>query len=220
MRFLTEARNPSERPADESSGSSGGSFELMVGAGVDGESGDVRQVDCPPLHIPVCLLFRSICCAKQSSAPRDPLQGLGPRESVPFAPEAEAGALSASSSVVQPESRASVQASFPPASRFGAVELSHTLQSDRSSRWRAWLAGCWAGAVLAGQVGVPNATAKIRHPTGSWPCGAQSCVQFCCILCRGRQRHITELQCFARLPSKAEANIFCLAAGVEYPEHG
>ena len=67
-----------------------------------------------------------------------------------------------------PEPRSSIEASFPAIPRTlldSARNLRSAVATPEDRARRAWLAGCWAGAVLAGRCATPNCTAPLALPS-------------------------------------------------------
>ena len=95
-------------------------------------------------------------------------------------------------------------------------------QSNQSRAQRAWEAGCWAKAVLEGKVPKPRPTPKLnlqpavylvlKGPGVHRPAVAYSAAEYYKLLPR-----FTEDSLSHSFPSKAEARVYCLAAGVDYP---
>ena len=72
------------------------------------------------------------------------------------------------SSQTLPESRAAIEASFPPLPLHlldTARSLRSTVSSPQERAKRAWVAGCWASAVLNGRSTTPNATPQLQLPS-------------------------------------------------------
>lgn len=125
------------------------------------------------------------------------------------------------------DTRGSLLSSFPscPTSWINRAERalsgSHLTGSARARR--AWIAGCWARAVVEGRVSSPNRTETISLQNRFW----------CVVSCSGLEcpRVFTSSSSFFRavgtvsgsttvchaFPSETEARIYLEAAGVSYP---
>lgn len=127
---------------------------------------------------------------------------------------------------IEGESRAAIAASFPHCpQRFLhlASRLSRAPSYSAEERIeRAWVAGCWAGAVLRGRVGSPNRTPQLslqprvyvvlRAEGLSEPAVYQSSASYWQAL--GGSHGSAISHSFA---SETEAKVYCAAAGKEYP---
>ncbi len=123
-----------------------------------------------------------------------------------------------------PESRAEVLASFgtiPTTVLDLSRRLGGGLESPDFRVRRAWLAGCWARAVLQGRVQTPNRSEPISHRSriyvvlrggrGTLPaCFSSSQAYWACV---GRLSDETVTHAF---PSETEARIYVEAAGFDY----
>lgn len=125
----------------------------------------------------------------------------------------------------QPETRDEVLATFgtvPTSVLDQARRLGGGFESPEFRVRRAWLAGCWARAVLQGRVPTPNRSEPISHRSrfyvvlrggrGELPaCFSSSQAYWACV---GRLSDETVTHGF---PSETEARIYVEAAGLEYP---
>ena len=104
------------------------------------------------------------------------------------------------------------------------LELCNRLGRDKKERaQRAWEAGLWARATLEGKIAKPRPTPKIniqaavylvvRGPGVVRPTVAFSAAEYYKILPK-----FTEDSLSHSFPSKAEARVYCLAAGIDPPE--
>lgn len=125
------------------------------------------------------------------------------------------------------ETRCSIASEFPacPAHWIGlaASRLSGSRVSGTDRAKRAWLAGCWAKAVIDSRIGSPNRSCAIELPNRYW----------CVLSCQGLscpRVFTTSRQFFAAVgqvegsttvchgfPSETESRIYFEAAGFEYP---
>ena len=125
------------------------------------------------------------------------------------------------------ETRCSIASEFPtcPAHWIGLASsrLSGSRIGGADRARRAWLAGCWARAVIDSRVGSPNRSAAIELPNRLW----------CVLSCQGLscpRVFTTSRQFFAAVgqvegsttvchafPSETESRIYFKAAGFEYP---
>ena len=125
------------------------------------------------------------------------------------------------------ETRCSIAAEFPacPAHWIGLASSrlsgSRLIGAERAKR--AWLAGCWARAVIDSRVGSPNRSPVLELPNRCW----------CVLSCQGLtcpRVFTTSRQFFAAVgqvegsttvchgfPSETESRIYFEAAGFEYP---
>ena len=121
--------------------------------------------------------------------------------------------------------RSSILASFPPCPAQWTQAANSFLRGskvppcDRASR--AWVAGCWAKAVIEGRVGTPNATPTIELGNRFW-------VVVKCEHCQVPRIFTSSARYFAAVgriqgtdtvsqafPSETEARIYLAAVGVE-----
>ena len=146
--------------------------------------------------------------SSSSSPLRYPLQASGPGQPAP---------------VSVTESREKVRASFPPISP-AALSLGRGLAGGGAPRAeRAWLAGLWAGAVLADRVSYPDRTPQLdlrnrfyivlRAPGLESP---QLFSNFSAY--RNCVRDHTGGSVSHGFPSQAECRIYCAAAGLACPD--
>lgn len=141
---------------------------------------------------------------------------------LPVSPEASVQSFTSSG-----DTRGSLLASFPPCPEHWTLRASRQLSgssltgSERAKR--AWIAGCWARAVVEGRVSSPNRTETISLQNRFW----------CVVSCVGLEcpRVFTSSSSFFRavgtvsgsstichaFPSETEARIYLEAAGVSYP---
>ena len=125
------------------------------------------------------------------------------------------------------ETRCSIASEFPscPAHWLGlaASRLSGSRIGGADRARRAWLAGCWARAVIDSRIGSPNRSAAIELPNRFW----------CVLSCQGLtcpRVFTTSRQFFAAVgavegsttvchafPSETESRIYFEAAGFDYP---
>ncbi len=133
----------------------------------------------------------------------------------------------AQTGVRQAESRAEVLASFGSAPA-AVLELARRLgggfETPDFRVRRAWLAGCWARAVLSGRVQTPNRSEPISHRSRIYVVlrGGRGALPACFSFsssqaywaCVGRLSDETVTHAF---PSETEAKIYVEAAGFDYP---
>ena len=124
------------------------------------------------------------------------------------------------------ESRADIQATFEPCpGRFFLLgsRLGGSVDLARARIQRAWTAGEWARAVLAGRVGSPNRSPQLslppriyvvlRSPDLPGPVCFRTSGAYRAAL---GGRHGDSIS--HSFPSEAEARVYCDSAGVEFPE--
>ena len=102
------------------------------------------------------------------------------------------------------------------------VDLCSRLGGPRPRAQRAWEAGTWARAVLEGKISKPRPTPKVNQPPAiyvvlkapgvSGPVLAYSAAEYYKILPKFTPDSLSH-----SFPSKAEAKVYCLAAGVVFP---
>ena len=110
----------------------------------------------------------------------------------------------------------------PPACRELGARLGSSEADSEARVQRAWEAGIWAGAVLSGRVPKPRPTPKLslrpvvyiilRGPSISSPTRVSSAAEYYRLIPR-----FTEDSLSHSFPSIAEAKIYCIAAGVDFP---
>ena len=125
------------------------------------------------------------------------------------------------------ETRCSIASDFPscPAHWIGLASsrLSGSRLGGEGRARRAWLAGCWARAVIDSRIGTPNRSVAIELPNRFW----------CVLSCQGLscpRVFTTSRQFFAAVgqvegsttvchafPSETESRIYFEAAGFDYP---
>ena len=126
-----------------------------------------------------------------------------------------------------PETRFEIERSFgdcPDSVLLSASRLGGLVPQAQQRIKRAWLAGKWAGAVLAKRVGSPNRTPQIdlrsriyvvlQCESLSSPAAFSSSHSYW--RCVGRLRDSSSIS--HSFPSETEARIYCSAAGVAFPE--
>ena len=156
--------------------------------------------------------------ARQPVRPRVP----SPRSESSFAlvPESEV------SSVGRPETREQIQQSFPevPEDLLRlASRLSGSKASAESRIRRAWRAGCWAGAVLAGRCATPCRSEQLdvrprvyvvlRASSLSSPAAFSSSASYFRAVGSFEESSLSH-----SFPSETEARAYCRAARVDFPE--
>ena len=145
-------------------------------------------------------------------------------------PESSAWTLptepAAPSSSLVVESREEILASFPPcpdSCLYSARRLVGLVSDTEFRIRRAWLAGQWAKAVLAGRITTPSKTPQIsvrsriyvvlRTEASNTPrCFSSSQSYWRCIKSLKDSLSISH-----SFPSETEARVYCSAAGVEFP---
>ena len=100
--------------------------------------------------------------------------------------------------------------------------LGGTIEDVKSRATRAWIAGCWAKATLEGKIPKPRPTPKIalqattyiilKGPGAQRPTRVSSAAEYFKLLPR------FENSVSHSFPSQAEARVYCLAAGISFPE--
>ena len=100
--------------------------------------------------------------------------------------------------------------------------LGGTIEDVKSRATRAWIAGCWAKATLEGKIPKPRPTPKIalqattyiilKGPGVQRPTRVSSAAEYFKLLPR------FENSVSHSFPSQAEARVYCLAAGISFPE--
>lgn len=125
------------------------------------------------------------------------------------------------------ETRTEIENSFAPCPEsclFSATKLVGLVSQCEDRIRRAWLAGKWAGAVLAGRVGSPNRTPPLSIRSRFYVVlrceGLSSPAVFSSS--QSYWRCVKRLQDSSSVshsfPSETEARVYCSAAGVVFPE--
>ena len=111
----------------------------------------------------------------------------------------------------------------PPACHQLCISIGATPEERAARVQRAWEAGHWARATLEGRISKPRPTPKVanrpttyivlRAPGLAHPVRVSTAAEYFKILPRFSEESVSHA-----FPSLSEARVYCIAAGVDFPE--